>query len=214
MTTRLCACLTDIEMKLPRAPRSLVQVRQRRLRTQSVRAPLQRASAALCNTVGTGVGAVPKASALPRFVASHRRRVRDIVSTRYDCSTAADSQSRGVLHGRPVQLRASENDIYHALTRPPAACPSGSTRRLCVSEVTRQALPPPSKSERRWARLGSRRVRTRIRVLCSCAQRQPSSGATSVRMVSMTCVLYSTPSWFGTVSRSVSAAAIASSWAS
>ena len=47
-----------------------------------------------------------------------------------------------------------------------------------------------------------------------CGQRQPSSGATSVRMLSMTCALYSTPSWFGTVSRSVSAAAIASSWAS
>ena len=30
----------------------------------------------------------------------------------------------------------------------------------------------------------------------------------------MTCALYSTPSWFGTVSKSVSAAAIASSWAS
>jgi hypothetical protein len=30
----------------------------------------------------------------------------------------------------------------------------------------------------------------------------------------MTCALYSTPSWFGTVSKSVSAAPIASSWAS
>ncbi len=49
---------------------------------------------------------------------------------------------------------------------------------------------------------------------CPCGQRQSRAGATVVRMLSMTCVLYSTPSWFGTVSRSVSAAAIASSWAS
>src|SRR5690606_36034393 len=42
-------------------------------------------------------------------------------------------------------------------------------------------------------------------------QRQPSSGATYFRTVSMTWALYSTPSWFGTVSSSVSAAAIASS---
>ena len=45
-------------------------------------------------------------------------------------------------------------------------------------------------------------------------QRQPSSGATYFRMLSMTCALYSTPNWFGTVSKSVSAAAIASSSAS
>ena len=45
-------------------------------------------------------------------------------------------------------------------------------------------------------------------------QRQPSSGATYFRTLSMTCALYSTPSWFGTVSKSVSAAAIASSPAS
>ena len=46
------------------------------------------------------------------------------------------------------------------------------------------------------------------------SQRQPSSGATYFRTLSMTCALYSTPSWFGTVSKSVSAAAIASSSAS
>src|SRR4030095_15293221 len=44
--------------------------------------------------------------------------------------------------------------------------------------------------------------------------RHPSSGATYLRMLSMTCALYSTPNWFGTVRSSVSAAAIASSSAS
>ena len=61
---------------------------------------------------------------------------------------------------------------------------------------------------------GLRRAYVRTRILCPYGQRQPSAGATCVRMVSMTCVLYSTPSWLGTVSKSVSAAAIASSWAS
>ena len=46
------------------------------------------------------------------------------------------------------------------------------------------------------------------------AYRQPSSGATNLRMLSMAWALYSTPSWFGTVSSSVSAAWIAVSWAS
>ena len=45
-------------------------------------------------------------------------------------------------------------------------------------------------------------------------QRQPRPGATSRSTVSTRCALYSTPSWFGTVSRTVSAAAIASSLAS
>ena len=42
-------------------------------------------------------------------------------------------------------------------------------------------------------------------------QRQPSAGATCLRMDSITCALYSTPSWLGTVSSSVSASAMASS---
>lgn len=45
-------------------------------------------------------------------------------------------------------------------------------------------------------------------------QRQPSAGATWVRMVSMTCALYATPNWLGTVSSKVSASAMASSCAS
>jgi ABC-type proline/glycine betaine transport system permease subunit len=44
------------------------------------------------------------------------------------------------------------------------------------------------------------------------ASRAP--GATYFRMLSNTCALYSTPSWFGTVSSNVSAAAMASSLAS
>src|SRR4029078_3791459 len=44
--------------------------------------------------------------------------------------------------------------------------------------------------------------------------RQPSSGATNFRMLSTACALYSTPSWFGTVRSSVSAAWIAVSLAS
>lgn len=45
-------------------------------------------------------------------------------------------------------------------------------------------------------------------------QRQPSAGATWVRMVSITCALYATPNWLGTVSSRVSASAMASSCAS
>ena len=45
-------------------------------------------------------------------------------------------------------------------------------------------------------------------------QRQPSAGATVVRIASITCTLYATPNWFGTVSKRVSASAIASSFRS
>lgn len=45
----------------------------------------------------------------------------------------------------------------------------------------------------------------------SKGQRQPSAGATCLRIASMTWALYSTPSWLGTVRSSVSASAIASS---
>lgn len=44
-------------------------------------------------------------------------------------------------------------------------------------------------------------------------QRQSSAGATWVRMVSITCALYATPNWLGTVSSRVSASAMASSCA-
>jgi hypothetical protein len=46
----------------------------------------------------------------------------------------------------------------------------------------------------------------------TAAYRQPNAGATCVRIDSMTCALYSTPSVLGTVSSSVSASPMASSF--
>jgi hypothetical protein len=45
-----------------------------------------------------------------------------------------------------------------------------------------------------------------------CFHRQPSAGATPLRIASITCTLYSTPNWFGIVSSRVSASAMASSF--
>ncbi len=83
---------------------------------------------------------------------------------------------------------------------------------VCVNE---QAKGPPALGKEPPPRFRQRAGRSRHRSpRRRRAQRQPSSGATYFRTLSTTCALYSTPSWFGTVSRSVSAAAIASSSAS
>ena len=124
----------------------------------------------------------------------------------------------------PVALERSRSTARERKRHQTAACVTVSVRdSSVVPDATsdrasrRSHQPPPPPFEVRngaGACPGLRRAHVRTRVLCPCGQRQPSAGATSVRMLSMTCALYSTPSWFGTVSRSVSAAAIASSWAS
>ena len=110
---------------------------------------------------------------------------------------------RGRAHRRPARARSrvrgtlahDRHDLGHPAVVGAPQCSSGirrDDRKRSRSPISAHA---PEPGERR-------------------DQRQPSSGATYFRTLSMTCALYSTPSWFGTVSNSVSAAAIASSWAS
>lgn len=130
-----------------------------------------------------------------------------------------------VAHAHPRHV-GGEELAAAPQARPPAHVPDHA-RRVVVSVQPGSRRVPPSHGHSFRARhfFLHRRYRHPAGGLSSrfsagaamgradagAAQRQPSAGAMWRRMFSITCALYATPSWLGTVSSSVSASAMASS---
>src|SRR5690606_1837417 len=107
-------------------------------------------------------------------------------------------------------LGAGDRPVPPVLLREDQPAPGSRHRRPLVDLLARAR---PHDVDPRRVRPAAGEPQVRARGL-QAGHRQPSSGAPWVSTASRTWALWSTPSWLGTVSSSVSAAAIASSSAS
>jgi hypothetical protein len=102
-----------------------------------------------------------------------------------------------------VVARIDENDPHTVNVFYPTAFEAGYIRPAVRLEIGPLAS---------WVPSNSHIIKAYALTLQSDVQRQPSARATAVRIASITCTLYAMFNWFGTVSKSVSASAIASSF--